>query len=329
MVTASALALFRASASANGGSSDCEIIDDTHGTSRHFQFARARGETELNTTADPEQLSLAGQVAVITGGGRGLGRAFARSLAAAGAKVALIARSEGQLVETAAEITAAGGAAIWFAADVTDWTAANRIVDQVERQLGPVNLLVNNAGAATTLGPVAETEPRDWWRCFEVNLLGPYLYTRAVLPGMIALGRGRIINIASGAGLVAIPNLSGYVTSKAGLIRFTEVLATEVREHGISVFGIEPGTVRTAMAEQVLESPEAQRWMPWFGKIFEQGRDVPPDHAARLVLMLASGEADELTGCFLDITDDPTALVEQAEQIRQEALYTLRLRKLK
>src|SRR5262249_44716198 len=230
--------------------------------------------------------------------------------------------------ETVAELSAAGGIAISFVADVSDFTAAGVIVDRVERQLGPVDLLINNAGVATALGPVSETEPRDWWRCFEVNLLGPYLYTRAVLPGMIAMGRGRIVNVASGAGLVPIPNLSGYVTSKAGLIRFTEVLAREVHEHGISVFGIEPGTVRTDMAEQVLESTGVQKWLPWFERIFEEGRDVPADYAVRLVMLLALGKADELTGCFLDISDDIQSLAEQSEQIRREGLYSLRLRKL-
>jgi NAD(P)-dependent dehydrogenase (short-subunit alcohol dehydrogenase family) len=283
----------------------------------------------MKASAAQSPVDLKGHVAVVTGAGRGLGRAFARSLATAGASVALIARSEGQLAETAAEISDARGTSISFTADVSDYTSAGKIIDQVEKQLGPVNLLVNNAGIATAIGPVSATEPRDWWRCFEVNLLGPYLFTRAVVPSMIALGRGRIINVASGAGLVPIPNLSGYVTSKAALIRFSEVLANEVHEHGISVFGIEPGTVRTAMAEQVLESPESQRWMPWFKTIFEQGRDVPPDHAVRLVLTLASGRADELSGCFLDITDDPAALVEQAERIRREGLYALRLSKLK
>src|SRR5262249_48040481 len=155
-------------------------------------------------------IELAGQVAIITGAGRGLGRAFAQSLAGAGAAVALVARSKDELEQTAAEIGAAGGTAISFVADVADHSAAATITDQVERQLGPVNLLVNNAGAATALGPVSQTEPHEWWRCFEVNVLGSYLYTRAVLPGMIALGRGRIVNIASGAGLAAIPNMSGY-----------------------------------------------------------------------------------------------------------------------
>jgi len=282
----------------------------------------------MNGAARQEQIRLAAQVAIVTGGSRGLGRVFAHTLAAAGASVALVARSESELDQAASEIIASGGQAISFAADVTDHEAAIRIVDRVEKQLGPVNLLVNNAGVATALGPISETDPGDWWRCFEVNLLGPYLYTRAVLPGMMALGRGRIINIASGAGLMAIQNMSGYVTSKAALIRFTEVLAKEVREYGISAFAIEPGTVRTAMAETVLQSPDADRWMPWFNKIFEQGRDVPPDYAAKLVLTLASGKADELTGCFLDITDDLPLLLGHTGQIRREGLYALRLQKL-
>jgi len=280
----------------------------------------------MDSRAD-QPIDITGQVAIITGGGRGLGRAFATAVAAAGASVALVARSEGQLSEVTADIASAGGRAISFAADVADYTAASRIVDQVERQLGPVSLLVNNAGVATAVGPVAETEPRDWWRSFEVNMLGPYLYSRAVLPGMITVGRGRIVNVASGAGLLAIPNMSGYVTSKAALIRFTEVLAKEVRENGITVFAIEPGTVRTAMAEQTMESREGQKWMPWFKKIFDEGRDVPADYAARLVLLLASGKADALTGCFLDITDDLSTLVQRTDQIRRDGLYTLPLRK--
>src|SRR5215831_15704847 len=169
---------------------------------RHSFIRKVPSDTfKMNYDSNQSRGELGGQVAIVTGGGRGLGRVFARSLAAAGAAVALVARSESQLAETAAEIGEAGGTALSFTADVADYTAAGRIVDQIERQLGPVNLLINNAGVATAIGPAWETEPRDWWRCFEVNLLGPYLFARAVLPGMIALGRGRIINVASGAGL--------------------------------------------------------------------------------------------------------------------------------
>ena len=164
------------------------------------------------------------------------------------------------------------------------------MVREVERALGSVDLLVNNAGLAGPIGPTWEADPEEWWRCLEVNLRGPMLCSRAVLPGMIARGCGRIVNVASGAGTVAIPHLGAYVTSKTALIRLTEILAAEAAEHGVKVFAIEPGTVRTAMAEYALESEAGRRWLPWFRDIFEQGRDVPPEHAARLVTLLGVGQ---------------------------------------
>ncbi len=144
---------------------------------------------------------------------------------------------------------------------------------------------------------------------------------------MIARRRGRIINVASGAGTASIPYMSAYVTSKAALIRLTDILAIETRDYGISVFAIEPGTVRTAMAEHALESPAGRKWMPWFRKIFEEGRDVPTDVGARFVLLLASGKADALSGRFINVADDLVSMIEQAEEIRRNDLYTLRLRK--
>src|SRR5262249_39565144 len=151
-------------------------------------------------------------------------------------------------------------------------------------------------------------DPDDWWRCQEVNLRGPLLCSRAVLPGMISRRRGRIINVASGAGTRAIPHLSAYVVSKAALIRLTENLAAEVREQGICVFAIQPGTVRTAMAEEALQSPAGQRWLPWFRDVFAQGLDVSPEPATRLVLYLASGQADALSGRFFDAAGDVEGL---------------------
>ena len=142
---------------------------------------------------------------------------------------------------------------------------------------------------------------------------------------MIARGGGRIVNVASGAGTFAIPYLGAYVTSKTALIRFTEILALETASHGIRVFAIEPGTVRTAMAEYALESEEGQRWLPWLGEIFKQGEDVPPDHAADLVVLLASGRADALSGRFFTITDDVVGLVERAGDEGLGDLQTLRL----
>ena len=269
--------------------------------------------------------NLAGRVAIVTGGGRGIGKAISLGLAKAGCSVAVVSRSEDQLAETAEEIAHLGARAISVAADVSDPAAVQRMVTEVEISLGSVDLLVNSAGLAGPIGPTWETAPEDWWRCLEVNLRGPMLCSRAVLPGMIARGGGRIVNVASGAGTFAIPYLGAYVTSKTALIRFTEVLALEASAHGIKVFAIEPGTVRTSMAEFALESDAGRGWMPWFGEIFQRGEDVPPDHAADLVVLLASGRADALSGRFFTIKDDVVGLAERAGAEGLGDLQTLRL----
>jgi NAD(P)-dependent dehydrogenase (short-subunit alcohol dehydrogenase family) len=269
--------------------------------------------------------NLTGLVAIVTGGGRGIGEAIALGLAKAGASVAVVARSEDQLTQTVREITQLGSRAMFFAADVSDPAAVERMVVEVEQTLGSVDLLVNNAGLAGPIGPTWETDPDDWWRCLEVNLRGPMLCSRAFLPGMIARGGGRIVNVASGAGTFAIPYLGAYVTSKTALIRFTEILALEVAQHGVKVFAIEPGTVRTSMAGYALESEEGRRWMPWFGEIFQKGEDVPPDHATDLVVLLASGRADALSGRFFTIRDDVVGLAQRAGAQNLGDLQTLRL----
>jgi len=271
---------------------------------------------------------LAGRVALVTGGGRGLGRAFAAALAAAGASVAVLARSADQLAGTVAALEAAGGRAAAYPADVTDPAAVARAVAAAERELGPVDVLVNNAGVGTPIGPAWQVDPDAWWRSLEVNLRGPFLCARAVLPGMVARRSGRIINVSSGAGAVAIPYMSAYVTGKAALTRFTEALAAEAREHGVRAFAIEPGTVRTAMAEEALGTEDGRRWMPWFKRIFDEGRDVAPAYAAELVVLLASGRADRLSGRFISRRDDVGALLARADEVERRELYALRVRTL-
>jgi NAD(P)-dependent dehydrogenase (short-subunit alcohol dehydrogenase family) len=275
--------------------------------------------------AQDSEIDLTGQVAIVTGGGRGIGRAIALELASAGASVDVVARTEDQIAETVDDIAQEGGRAVAVPADVSDPESVERMIRDVERALGPVDLLVNNAGVVGPIGPIAETDPAEWWHCQEVNVRGSLLCARAVLPGMVARCRGRIVNVASGAGTVAIPHLSAYVVSKTALIRLTEVLAAEVAEHGVRVFAIEPGTVRTAMAEYALASEAGRKWMPWFKDIFEQGRDVPPDYAARLVTLLASGRADALSGRFFTVADDVLAMVERAEREGLGDIQTLRL----
>ena len=151
---------------------------------------------------------LEGQVALVTGAGRGIGRAIALALNDAGAAVAVCARSEDEVASVAGEIEGRGGRALAVRCDVTDRREVEGMVAAVEGALGLVDLLVNNAGRFGPVGPLAATDPDQWWQALEVNLRGPLYCTRAVLPGMLARGHGRIVNISSGVGLTAIPMLS-------------------------------------------------------------------------------------------------------------------------
>jgi NAD(P)-dependent dehydrogenase (short-subunit alcohol dehydrogenase family) len=270
-------------------------------------------------------IDLKGQVVVVTGGGRGLGQAIARGLAAAGASVAVAARSEDELQETVTAIEQSGGRAIAITTDVTDWRAVEHMAQVTEQQLGPIDLLVNNAGVIGAFGPTWEVDPDEWWQILDVNVRGVLLCTRAILPGMVRRRRGRIINVSSGAGRFAIPYASAYVASKTALIRLTESLAVEAKEHQIAAFALDPGTVRTAMSQYILEDPLGQKWAPWFAEIFKEGRDSPAEASADLVLFLASGQADALSGCFFHIRDNMPELVGRAEQIQQNQRYTLRV----
>jgi NAD(P)-dependent dehydrogenase (short-subunit alcohol dehydrogenase family) len=159
----------------------------------------------------------------------------------------------------------------------------------------------------------------------DINVRGIVLCMRAVLPSMIARRRGRIINVASGAGTRPIAYGSAYVTSKTAVIRLTETVALETKQYGVQLFAIDPGDVRTAMTEYLLESPAGQTWVPWFRTVFEEGRDVPAAYAVQLILRLASGAADQLSGRFMSVGDDLDMLLTRAEEIGEKELYTLRI----
>ncbi len=274
-----------------------------------------------------EQIDLTGQVAIVTGGGRGIGRAIALTLAQAGAAVAVVARSADQLAQTVVLVEEMGGRAIAITTDVTDQQATEQMVHEVEQELGPVDLLINNAGVLGPGGPLWDVDPDEWWRCMDVNLRGPYLCSRAALPGMVARRRGRIITTASGAGLGVAPYVAAYAISKCAAIRFSETLAAETKEHCIHSFAIGPGFVRTAMTETLMASPVDEKWLGGLvTNSFAAGHDVPPERAADLVLFLASGKADALSGCFISVDDDLAEMVRRAEEIQRDDLYTLRLR---
>jgi NAD(P)-dependent dehydrogenase (short-subunit alcohol dehydrogenase family) len=250
---------------------------------------------------------LQGQVALVTGGGRGIGRRIALELADAGASVAVAARTAGEVEKTAAE---AGGLAI--ECDVSDRGSVEAAVARVEAELGPVDLLVANAGTNLEEEKAWELDPADWWRVFEVNVFGVYLCCRAVIPGMIARGRGRIVNVASGAAYLPGSTSTAYSASKAAVHRFSETLAGQLEPHDIPVFSISPGLVRTAMTDGFPDDA------PW----------TPPELAPRLVRALASGRLDALAGRYLHAEhDDVDDLAARAEEIVADDLNAIRLRR--
>ncbi len=265
---------------------------------------------------------LDGQVAIVTGAGRGVGEAIARELARRGAAVAIAARTGREIDEVARSIGRDGGTATAVATDVTDGAAVAHLVEQTCDRLGTPTLLVNNAGTWRHVGPLEDAEPSEWWRDVEVSLKGSFLCTRAVLPRMRKRREGRIVNVSSYAAVAPPPYTSAYVAAKAALLTLTESLALELQAHGIAVFAITPGFVRTAIVDRVASSAEGRRFRP---DLAERTDDLPPERAGLLVADIASGRLDALSGSFLHVRDDLEELLGRSEEIRERGLYRLRL----
>jgi NAD(P)-dependent dehydrogenase (short-subunit alcohol dehydrogenase family) len=255
----------------------------------------------------PENRELQDQVALVTGGGRGIGRNIALELAAAGAKVAVAARSADEISRTAEEV---GGLAI--ECDVSDRQAVERMVGQVESTYGRIDLLVANAGTSVAENSAAwDLEPADWWRVFEVNVLGVYLCCRAAIPGMLERSRGRIVITGSGASYLPGSRNAAYSASKAAIGRFGEILAQQL-EGRIPVFVFSPGLVRTEMTSNFPDDA------PW----------TPPELAPRLVRVLASGRADALAGRYVHAEhDDIEDLIRRSDEVRERDLNAIRLQR--
>ena len=246
----------------------------------------------------PAAFDLTGKTALVTGASRGIGRAIAEALAAAGAAVVLSSRTQADLDAVAAEIEAAGGRALAVAAHTGSDDAVEALVARATEAFGGVDVLVNNAAANPHYGPALGATAAQWDKIFDVNVKGYARTIRAVAPGMKAHGGGSVINVASVAGERPLPGMGVYCVSKAAVLMLTDVLAAELARDGIRVNAIVPGFVKTAFSQVLWENEgTAQRTL----QLVPQRRMAEPDELGPLALYLASGASAFVTGARVRI----------------------------
>ena len=240
---------------------------------------------------------LDGQVAIVTGAGRGIGRAIALALGNQGATVVVASRTLLDAEETVALLRGKGHAANATHVDVADWSSVEQMVSSAVGEFGGVHILVNNAGVQGPVSPLDENDVDAWARTIQVNLVGAFHCCKAVIPWMRRAGGGAIVNLSGGGATAPRPNFSAYAASKAGVVRLTETLAEEMRPYGIRVNAIAPGAVNTRMYGEILAAgaKAGEKALMDAARQQETG-GTPPELAAALVVFLASAASDGLTG---------------------------------
>ncbi len=207
---------------------------------------------------------------------------------------------------------------------MTDNEAVARAVTALVGAGDGVSVLVNNAGSLRAIGPLWEVDPDDWWTDVHTSLGGAFNLCRAVVPGMIARGSGRIVNVVSYAGTRPAPYQTAYGCAKAALANLTESLAASLATHGVQAFAVAPGYTETAMTRELVESEAGRAWLPEAGS----GRVVDPERSGDLIAMLACGGADALNGRLVHALDEVDELLARIEEIRSNDLYVPRVRRL-
>ncbi|MDJ0640469.1 MAG: SDR family oxidoreductase [Paracoccaceae bacterium] len=236
-----------------------------------------------------------GKTVIITGASRGIGEASAEVFAAAGAKVALLARDSASIEEIAGRI---GDAALAIPCDVSDFASVEKAVNTTEAHFGPVEVLINNAGAVEPISHLAEADPEDWGRIIDINLKGVFYGMRAVMPGMIKRGSGTILTVSSGAAHGPVEAWSHYCASKAGAAMLTRCADKEAGDKGLRVMGLSPGTVATQMQKEIKASginPVSQ--LDW-------SAHIPADWPAKALLWMCGPEADGYIGQEISLRDE-------------------------
>lgn len=258
---------------------------------------------------------LDGQVAWVTGAGRGIGRATAFALTERGAKVAVTARNRAEVEKVASELSGRSRAEP-FVCDVANWQSVFETSKAIDSALGAPEILVCNAGVIGPLGKSWESPREEWLHTIEINLVGAYYCARAVLPGMISRGHGFIVNVSSVAAASPLSNWTAYASSKAGLDHFTRSLASELRNTGVQAFAIYPGVVNTAMVERLRTADSQElpsRRRQYFEKLAAEGGLFEPEKVGRVIAWLVSGAGGELNGSIVDFQKE-TALLERVTQ---------------
>ncbi|MET7458133.1 SDR family oxidoreductase [Streptomyces sp. NPDC005574] len=276
--------------------------------------------TTAPTASSPttSQRLLEGRTVLVTGGGRGLGRLFAATLAEAGAQLVLTGRDPEALEETAELLQGRNTRVLALRADVTDPAAMPKVVEKAVDSFGTIDVLVNNAGVTGPVGPFWELDRDEWQDTVDVNLMGTVRTCHAVIPVMTARRTGRVINITSEAGRYRWPHVSAYSVSKAAVNKLTENLARELGPHGVTMLSYHPGLLELGITKDGMDTyPTGDVWrdrsVEWFIAQRREGRFTDPEHSARTLLRLAAGEADHLSGQYLtpdsDLSD-PSGLFE-------------------
>ncbi len=274
-----------------------------------------------------EPRQLLDKVAIVTGGGRGIGRAIALAFAREGADVVVASRTPQEIEETAAEIQALGRRGLAVKADISQWDEVNHLVEETLSAFGRIDILVNNAGIQGPIGLLVENDVEEWVNTIRVNLAGTFFCIKAVLPHMIERRRGKIVNLSGGGATSPRPRFTAYAASKAAIVRLTETVAEEVRPFNIQVNAIAPGAVNTRMLEEVLAAGEAagEAELAQARRRLEEG-GTSPERAAELAVFLASSDSDGVTGKLISCVHDRWNQWDQGTLaiLLTSELYTLR-----